>query len=787
MRVLRQAVMSACLVLLGVAPVEAAAAPQAKPKLITTARGKLGDLLREWHKEGTAAGNVGDWYDNRDRGHSGLRMAPYPQLQKIVYTAAQRKRRADWAMQRILLPGVVFGNSSTSGPVQRNGSNIRAYYTQPRGLAFLYMQYRHNNLYIYPEHRDHDPGHNGTPGYGDLYPTNTPYLIASQGSSGSDQPFMRALPFVLAAFRPEVKKKLIDTGLLMPTVQMILRTTSTRLGGLDEYLTGKAHPTVFVGRNVDALRMVQMAHAIRLNDVPPMVQLKVVKEDVSVNGRDYFEPGRSERLADTPAVIARVVRGTRYLRKMTVSAEGSFDINRRPLTFHWVVLRGDPARIKINPTNEARSAAQIVVAYHPRRPIAKGSAMESNRVDIGVFVHNGTYYSAPGFVTFFYIDSEARTYDENGRLLEIGYDAGTPVFSVSDWPALFRMLGTGSKSRLARLLKKRFSGDELAVLRGAADEYAKRHAVVTAAEEKYKSAASALKAADAVLKQASKDRAEAQKTAKQTPTDRANVALAEAEKALSAAKDKREAADDKARAARRARDSARRAERNVLAAKRSGGQLSVNDIVLRALRAWAENREFIAQNREAVETAYKAADAKARAAFDTERNRLVKLGIIKDGERCSVELRAITNGPTRYQQAMLERLHAVALTRLLYPGLVAVSYKVNYVDIRIAFPKAWRDVYHYDAAGNCTGWTRYDGERTREFNADGLLVLEKDAQGRCIKARTVTYRPGRPRRGSRSWHWTPMEQVPGNEILHYEYDGKDDRRGRVKRREAAGT
>ena len=32
------------------------------------------------------------------------------------------------------------------------------YYTQPAGLALLYNHYTHNNLYIYPEHRDHDPG-----------------------------------------------------------------------------------------------------------------------------------------------------------------------------------------------------------------------------------------------------------------------------------------------------------------------------------------------------------------------------------------------------------------------------------------------------------------------------------------------------------------------------------------------------------------------------------------------------------------------------------------------------
>ena len=90
-----------------------------------------------------------------------------------------------------------------------------AYYTQRFGLVFLHDGYTKNNLYIYPEHHDHDPGHNGIfvlpsgareEGYGDLYPTNTPYLIISQGSSYTDLPFMRMMPSVLAAFRPEVKR-----------------------------------------------------------------------------------------------------------------------------------------------------------------------------------------------------------------------------------------------------------------------------------------------------------------------------------------------------------------------------------------------------------------------------------------------------------------------------------------------------------------------------------------------------------------------------------------------------
>jgi hypothetical protein len=407
-----------------------------KQKTITTAPGKVGELLRQWWAQGTAAGNTGDFYDNRDGGHSDLDVSPYPQLQRIVYSPEDIQKRRHWGAQFWLRPGAVFGNSSTSAAAMDGGSNPRLYYVQAAGLAFLYKQYRANNLYIYPEHRDHDPGHNGPDeGFGDLYPTNTPYLLISQGSSGSDQPFLRAVPFTLAAIRPEVKKKLIEAGLLMPTVQMLIRNTNRHLRTVDAYITAQAHPTVFEGSWVNELGLVQAAHDMRVGSLPPMLQLKVLEEDQPVRGRDYFEPAASERLADTPAVIARIVRGKDYQRRLVVSAAESFDLNKKALSFTWAVLRGDKNKITIKPRNHEQSIVEIIVPYHPRRPVAAGSALESNRVDIGVFANNGSYYSAPAFVTLFTLDDEARTYDSKGRIIEIGYGMGETHVGVADWPA----------------------------------------------------------------------------------------------------------------------------------------------------------------------------------------------------------------------------------------------------------------------------------------------------------------------------------------------------------------
>jgi hypothetical protein len=129
-----------------------------RKKPITTAGGEAGDLLRKWYKEGTAAGNVGDWYDNRDGGHSDLDTKPYPQLQRIVYSEEDVKQRRHWAAAGMVRPQVTFGNSSTSAPPTLGGSNPRSLYLHPRGLPLVYEQYTHANPYIYPEHRDKNFG-----------------------------------------------------------------------------------------------------------------------------------------------------------------------------------------------------------------------------------------------------------------------------------------------------------------------------------------------------------------------------------------------------------------------------------------------------------------------------------------------------------------------------------------------------------------------------------------------------------------------------------------------------
>jgi YD repeat-containing protein len=761
-----------------------------RERAIANGNGQIVDLLRKWHVEGTAAGNTGDFYDNRDGDHSPLNLNPWPQLDQVIYTPEDIKARRHWAAQQVILPHVTFGNSSTSAPVTNSGSNIRFYYTHPRGMAFLYQEYRSNNLYMYPAHHDHHPGRNGKPFYGDVYPANSPYLIASQGSSGSDQPFMRAVPYTLAAFRPEVKRKLIESGLLMPTVQMIFRSTNKHLTDPKEYLTGKAHPPVFEGSWVNDQKMVQLAHDIELKSIPPLAMLKVVEEDKPTAGKDYFEAGLTEVLHDTPCAIARVVRGGNQVRRIVVSAEESFDVNKQPLKYHWVVLRGDAERIKIKPLNEAGSQVEILVPYHERR-LADGHHLkiESNRVDIGAFVYNGTYYSPPAFVTFHSLDSEARTYDDQGKLLEIGYGCGDADLVVQDWNAFFGVLRSEEKTLAAQLLQKQFKADERTAILKAADEYKSATTQLTAAQDKGKQTGEVRQQAIEALKKADLKLAETQKANEKDPGDETLKAFKLAGLEQQTASEERKRTESEYQAAQKELEAARKSTDAVLTQKRDGLEAPVRTLLESALNRLKENPSFYLEQREALDKLLQSADASRQARINNARKRLVGMGVLKqDGDANQlVSIRGgdkpVTQRLTRYEKHLIERFNAEVLAALLYPGTVNHAFKSNLVDMRLTTPRGWRDVYRYDAKGALLGWTRYDGEKPAEFTADGMLVLEKDAKGRAVKAQTVKYVIDDPTKPLWGGAGRSLKQQPGNEIVHYEYAGDDDFQGKIGKRE----
>ena len=249
---------------------------------------------------------------------------------------------------------------------------------------------------------------------------------------------MDAFAATLAAFRPEVKKKLAQSGLLVPTMQMIFRRSNSNLEKAQEYFTGKAHPVVFDGKNLDVVRMIRRAHALKEDALPPFAQFKVVREDMPVPGRDYFDFRPHQRLFDTPCAVARVYKTTAGTYSLTLDAQGSRDLGGKPLVYRWSILRGDASRIKIEKLDGEGSVVDITVPWHHRRPVLPGSTLESNRVDVALFVGNGEHWSAPAILSVYCPDNQKRAYDEQGRVRSIDYNLDNYVDPFLENPRNWR-------------------------------------------------------------------------------------------------------------------------------------------------------------------------------------------------------------------------------------------------------------------------------------------------------------------------------------------------------------
>ncbi|MFN3261402.1 MAG: hypothetical protein ACE37J_12675 [Pikeienuella sp.] len=405
--------------------------------------------LQAWVNRGRAAGNVGDLYDNRDRGHSVLSPRNQLQMSRVVYGPEMRAAGLDYGLNTALLFGApTIGNASTAvqGPFWR--SQARLALTSPGGAARLWRLYEANHLYVFPEHRDHDPavpaegaaGPDRRPGFGDLMPANTPYFLVSQGSSRSDQPILVALRTILAALKPETKAFLTERGLIAPTLQQIFRRGQRGIGDAG-YLTPAAHPPVFRAGDSDLGAMMAFANALEPGEAPPVVRLELRSASGAAGeapGLGGATPGE-ETLFDTPAAIARVWRGAGFERRYILSAAATEDPNGRPLRFRWVLTQGRAEAVEIRPLNEAGSEAEIVVRWDAPAPTARRPDITSPRVDVAVFADNGAQLSAPSFFSVLRAAHEERVYEPGPggapRLASIRYQKQGAYADPLVWPA----------------------------------------------------------------------------------------------------------------------------------------------------------------------------------------------------------------------------------------------------------------------------------------------------------------------------------------------------------------
>ncbi|MEM9146293.1 MAG: hypothetical protein AAGC57_08855 [Pseudomonadota bacterium] len=388
---------------------------------------RIAPFVNRWVAGGRASGLAGVLYDNRDRAHSSLDRRVFPQLLHTAYAEPIRSRSLDYGPNRLFEFGrITFGNSSTAilqGAYWRSQS--RRLMTEPGGPERLFRQYSRNMLYVFPEKFDH--GEKGA----DLYPANTPYMLTSVGASGSDRPFLTGIALALAAMQPDLRDRAEEDGLIAPLLQRLIRGSMTGIEDDADYLSPAAHPSVFRGEELELERLVSRAQALSLTDLAPMVRLTLLRRP-PLSAFDRIGVVNGEVLFETPSAIALVHRSLANSRRIKLSAGATRDPLGRPVTFRWVVLRGDAERIQITPETDGAAVVTIEVPWHDTRAVPDWPALRSNRVDIAVFADTGESLSAPAFLSISYPPDQARTYAPDGRLMEIDH-AADPAIYADPW------------------------------------------------------------------------------------------------------------------------------------------------------------------------------------------------------------------------------------------------------------------------------------------------------------------------------------------------------------------
>jgi len=335
----------------------------------------LGQLV----EEGEVAGNEGDSYDNRDGDHTNLNTSNHPDVTYLHLGYGYSGFGTAPENQDPLAP--LVGNASLCVNADAGWCEGMVRFMLRSGLSeTFYDLYTGSNFYWFPEHTDHDAE--------DLAFYMVPFTNSSQGSSGSEMDEVSKWLYSLAALTPETKTALAESGLLMPAIQMAFRRT--RVASDSEYTSPLAHANAFEDA-ANAHAMVRMVNLIDPGDLPPMVQLEVIEETWSAG----------EQEITTPVAIARHWEGdTETLRVITVSAAGSFDANELPLSYHWVIVRGDEDAVQLTPLDERWTEVEIEFSWHDAETITIGSEDRvSTLAVVAVFVHNDVYFSAPAFVS----------------------------------------------------------------------------------------------------------------------------------------------------------------------------------------------------------------------------------------------------------------------------------------------------------------------------------------------------------------------------------------------------
>ncbi len=342
--------------------------------------------IATWVAARSASGFTGVTYENRDGTHALLDTSMMSGITAITNDDSV----GNWGLAGPSMdPSTILVANVSKAYVSVAASLVRYQVSWGTGYTRFETPFFNSKLFVYVEHVD--------VGVEDFYPFMTTAVFTSQGSSGSELDDVQKFLTGLAALPSTVRARLHTERTLLSTMQMLHRRT--RVESDQAYLTSLAHPTA-MGNAPNDMPMVLAAHALENDKLPPIAAVSATDAEPPVT------------IANGPTTIARgfTPSGANEY-SVTANATSSRDLNGRPLTFHWRVIRGDPSYVTMVPQNDDESIVRFTFRRHPETTYESDGAGASSRVNrhssllaVALFVHNGIYFSSPVFVTSFSAD-----------------------------------------------------------------------------------------------------------------------------------------------------------------------------------------------------------------------------------------------------------------------------------------------------------------------------------------------------------------------------------------------
>ncbi len=419
--------------------------------------GPYADIVAPWSKEALEKEGIRAHYNllyvNRDEDLSQPNVNGNPFVNLVVYGNEAMKSKAhigpaNGRFSSGLIDIPVIGSSTTffqKLPFWRSVPRFIA--TNGPMTALAYRLAFSNQLYIYDATADISMKFRGDiltamqPFYMVTADTTLPPFNGPLNGVKAQEEIVELAFAAVEAMRPETRNAMFKSKRFVWTMQRLFREAQRDAKGI---LDPKAHPVAFNLAQIDAKQLLERAHAMTPEMLPPMFAIRMRREDRPIQYVDYFDPTNSELYADTSMSISRIVRGRDYTRTMTIEAMGEAG-----LRYHWFVVNGLEDKIRIKPLTSDGSITTIEVDWHGVYSTPNGTSIR--RVDIAcVATRADGVSSAPAFVSLRYLANEQRTY-KDGVLTAIDYTPSANGFVYEDpaitthknWKDIFNYDGNG--------------------------------------------------------------------------------------------------------------------------------------------------------------------------------------------------------------------------------------------------------------------------------------------------------------------------------------------------------